>query len=275
MSFGDNPPSDNIYFADLPMGFDDIAVQRIFGAYGQITQTKVLPTTAPGAKVAALVRFASQAEATWIVENLNGNIPQGLTDPIVARYAAKKPDGKGFSKGGAAPPSFRASPYGDATAFNAAAFAGVPGFNPAMLGMMGMQGAFPQAAAAPAKGGGKGGKVSVQVLYNGLLAAGALPGNASYSVDSDHTLYVGGLPADTQDIDLYKIFSPFGAIAPRGVRAMLWPEGNCKGFGFVNFSDPAAAQVASDVLNGTQMPDGTVIQVKPKSPSMKVEMGGM
>jgi len=247
-------PSDNLYFADLPFGFDDAAVQRIFGAYGQIVQSKVLPTTAPGAKVACMIRFATLDEAKWIVENLNGNIPQGLTDPIVVRYAApgKGGGGKGFGKG--APPA--------PAAYGGAQFSPAPGgfFN---------QGALPAMAG---KGMGKtGGKVSIKVLYNGLLAASALPGNASYNSDTDNTLYVAGLPADTQDLDLYKIFSPFGAIAPRGVRAMTFPEGTCRGFGFVNFNDAAAAQMASNVLNGTTLPDGTVLQVKPKAPSMKVD----
>jgi len=264
-------PSDNLYFADLPAGFDEAAIQRIFGAYGQIVQCKVLPTIAPGAKVSCLVRFASLDEAKWICENLNGNIPQGLTDPIVVRYATPAP-GKGVGKGAPAAAALRASPYGAVAAFNpAAAAAGF--FNPAAAAAAAAAAAMGLPIAADAgKGLGKmPGKVSVKVLYNGLLAAGALPGNASYDSDTENTLYVAGLPADTQDLDLYKIFSPFGAIAPRGVRAMTFPEGACRGFGFVNFNDTAAALLASNVLNGTTLPDGTVLQVKPKAPSMKVE----
>merc|ERR1719198_1149628 len=37
-----------------------------------------------------MVRFVDPAMATWVVENLNGNIPQGLSEPIVARYANTK-----------------------------------------------------------------------------------------------------------------------------------------------------------------------------------------
>lgn len=257
----ESPPSDNLYFADLPAGFDEAACQSIFGAYGQIVQSKILPTAAPGGKVSALLRFGSLDEAKWIVENLNGNIPQGLTEPIIARFAAAKPGvpGKGSGiKGAGMPPAMamRATPYG------AAAFPGMPGmFNgAAMPGMMGGKGA---------------GKISIKVLYQGLLAAQALPGAAMVDQETN-TLYVAGLPIDTTDLDLFRIFSPFGAIAPRGVRAMMFPEGTCKGFGFVNFLDPMAAEMAANTLNGTTLPDGTVLQVKPKSPNMKgVDMGMM
>merc|ERR1719460_2910638 len=50
-----------------------------------------------------MMRLASVEMATWIVENLNGNIPEGLTEPIIARYANDK---KGGGKGD------KGSPYG-------------------------------------------------------------------------------------------------------------------------------------------------------------------
>merc|ERR1719253_302296 len=53
-----------------------------------------------------MIRFASQDMATWVVENLNGNIPEGLEEPIICRYAnASNP--KGAGKGDA-----RSEPYG-------------------------------------------------------------------------------------------------------------------------------------------------------------------
>lgn len=265
----ESEPSDNLYFADLPAGFDEAAIQHIFAAYGTITQKKLLPVPVPGSKVSALIRFGTLDEAKWIVENLNGNIPQGLTDPIIVKYATKPP-GKGLGKGGvpAMAANFRATPYGGAPAFPANGM-----FGGAMPGMQMQMQAMPAAA----KGAGKGmmGKVSMKVVCQGLLAANALPGAGS---PEEHTLYVAGLPADTQDIDLYKIFSPFGAIAPKaGVRAMMHADsGNCKGFGFVNFLDPNSAQIATDTLNGTALPDGTTLQVKPKDPKGAVAgMAGM
>merc|ERR1719265_1414400 len=34
-----------------------------------------------------MVRFETVDMATWVVENLHGNIPQGLEQPIICRFA--------------------------------------------------------------------------------------------------------------------------------------------------------------------------------------------
>merc|ERR1719491_2190270 len=51
-----------------------------------------------------MVRFASVEMATWIVENLNGNIPEGLSEAVIVRFAndskGDKGGGKGKDKGG-------------------------------------------------------------------------------------------------------------------------------------------------------------------------------
>mmetsp|Transcript_69714 Transcript_69714/g.196658 ORF Transcript_69714/g.196658 Transcript_69714/m.196658 type:complete len:162 (+) Transcript_69714:83-568(+) len=114
--------------------------------------------------------------------------------------------------------------------------------------------------------GGKGGEFCARDLVGGLYASGAMPGGTRYEND-ENAVYVAGLPKDATDETLYKIFSPFGAIAPRGVRAMMNPEGGCKGFGFVNYLDNGAAQTVISTLNGAQMPDGTTLTIKTKGPS--------
>jgi hypothetical protein len=42
-----------------------------------------------------MLRFASVDEAKWLVENLNGNIPEGLTEAIQVRFANAPGAGKG------------------------------------------------------------------------------------------------------------------------------------------------------------------------------------
>eukprot|EP00439_Symbiodinium_sp_Y106_P024371 s341_g2.t5 len=79
------PPSDNLYIADLPPGFTAESLQAIFQEYGNISQFKLLQNSGPGGKTAALVRFQSVEEATWLVENLNHNIPQGLSSPVIVK----------------------------------------------------------------------------------------------------------------------------------------------------------------------------------------------
>mmetsp|Transcript_17101 Transcript_17101/g.43012 ORF Transcript_17101/g.43012 Transcript_17101/m.43012 type:complete len:212 (-) Transcript_17101:121-756(-) len=116
-------------------------------------------------------------------------------------------------------------------------------------------------------GGGKGGKGSgnIAVLKKGLQYAGVLPGGKW--TNDENALFIGGLPTDTTDGDLYEIFAPFGAIPTRGVRAMTNPDGTCKGIGFINFLENASAQNAIATLNGTMMPDGTALKVSIKAVS--------
>mmetsp|Transcript_89655 Transcript_89655/g.231364 ORF Transcript_89655/g.231364 Transcript_89655/m.231364 type:complete len:238 (+) Transcript_89655:110-823(+) len=222
-------PCDNVFIGDLPAELDQPTLESVFGAYGNISQAKLLPSQG---RCGALVRFASVDEATWVVENLNGNIPQGLTDAISVRYAPPLGDkgkgkggkdfGKGFDKGGGGGKD-RWSPYDN-------------------------------------KGAPKGGGASIKTLKKGLAYAGVFPGGKWQN--DEKTLYVGGLPTDTTDIDLYEIFSPFGAIPNRGVKAMAHEDGTSKGFGFVNFLTMESAQTAITTLNGTLMPDGTMLKVR-------------
>lgn len=89
-------PSDNLYMRGLPPGTNEQTVMAIFGVYGTVTSVKILPPPAGKSDVASLVRFATIDEAQWLVDNLNGNIPQGLSEPINVRFADNiKGSGKG------------------------------------------------------------------------------------------------------------------------------------------------------------------------------------
>merc|ERR1712217_958294 len=94
--------------------------------------------------------------------------------------------------------------------------------------------------------------------------AGVLPGSNGANND-DVALFIAGLPLDMEDVDLYTIFAPFGAIAPKGVRLLRRFDGKCTGFGLVNFLSEAAAQNAYVTCNGTQLPDGTLLKVSLKT----------
>eukprot|EP00928_Gymnodinium_smaydae_P094310 TRINITY_DN789_c0_g2_i1.p1 TRINITY_DN789_c0_g2~~TRINITY_DN789_c0_g2_i1.p1 ORF type:complete len:358 (-),score=80.75 TRINITY_DN789_c0_g2_i1:93-1118(-) len=89
---GGNPAGDSVFVGDLPMGIDDATLQSIFGAYGNIKSHKILPPGSTGS--AAIITFSSVDEAKWLVDNLNGNIPQGLSAAIKVRFKDNKA-GKG------------------------------------------------------------------------------------------------------------------------------------------------------------------------------------
>merc|ERR1712060_854513 len=61
---------------------------------------------------------------------------------------------------------------------------------------------------------------------------------------------IRNLPPDATDYDLYKLCSPFGALCPQGVKAMLNGEGQCTGIGWVDFQKEEEASDASQNING-------------------------
>merc|ERR1740138_1066239 len=79
-------------------------LSSVFGAYGTVTWSKVFDGKGKPNK-AGIVEFADVNEATWCVENLNGNIPQGLNGAVKVAYKQDKRSkgdgkGKGWDNGG-------------------------------------------------------------------------------------------------------------------------------------------------------------------------------
>eukprot|EP00413_Alexandrium_margalefii_P006069 CAMPEP_0204519206 /NCGR_PEP_ID=MMETSP0661-20131031/4611_1 /ASSEMBLY_ACC=CAM_ASM_000606 /TAXON_ID=109239 /ORGANISM="Alexandrium margalefi, Strain AMGDE01CS-322" /LENGTH=208 /DNA_ID=CAMNT_0051524701 /DNA_START=54 /DNA_END=680 /DNA_ORIENTATION=+ len=113
------------------------------------------------------------------------------------------------------------------------------------------------AAAGPRMSGS-----SIMDLKKELQLEDVLPGGQW--TNDDGALHIGGLPMDTTDKDVYEIFAPFGAIATRGLKAMMNPDGSCTGVAFVNYLEPESARAAEAALHGRVLKDGKVINVKPK-----------
>jgi len=86
---GDPPPSDNCFVTGLPHDITEEALQDLFSCYGNVISCKVLPGEGRPDR-AALIRFSSVEEATWIVETVNGNLVSGLENPVNVRFATSK-----------------------------------------------------------------------------------------------------------------------------------------------------------------------------------------
>jgi len=221
-------PSERVFISGLPADLDNNKLKDILEAYGTIKNVKVMSGGT------AIITFATLDEAKWIVENLDGNMPEGLTKPINTKYAHAS--GGGGGKGG----------WGKSEG----------GWGGASSGPYGKGGWD--------KGFGKG--ASIQMLKQSLVMMGVLPGGKSSKERSDaQQLYIKGLPSDTTDNDLHDIFGPFGAIPANGVKAVLTPEGTCTGVGWVDFVDEASAQQAMQALNWCMMPDGTTLKIHVKN----------
>uniref|UniRef100_A0A7S4QU65 RRM domain-containing protein n=1 Tax=Alexandrium monilatum TaxID=311494 RepID=A0A7S4QU65_9DINO len=274
-------PSDTLWVGDLPPNIDEETIKTVFGAYGNVSRVKVLPVS--NSKGASIVQFTNVQDAAWIVDNVNGNIAQGLPAPVVVKFAKPSGSGRGGWKGGPAAPALGpASGKGGATpaqtaatiaaAAIAAASAQASGRRPASAAgqPVGAGGSWRQGDAGHwesqpynGKGAGKGGtRMHMEELLEGFVKGGVFPPVERNRIVQ---LYVSGLPTDTTDLDLYKLFSPFGCpVRPNGIKAMTKPDGTCTGVGFVDVCDPGAAQAAMNALHGMVLPDGSHLRVQPK-----------
>mmetsp|Transcript_19332 Transcript_19332/g.45369 ORF Transcript_19332/g.45369 Transcript_19332/m.45369 type:complete len:146 (+) Transcript_19332:104-541(+) len=89
--------STNVFISDLPAEMDDDMLASVFGEYGNVTWSKMMPSKGKSTQ-AGIVEFATIEEAKWVVENLDGNIAQGLSTPINVKFKRPKiikGDGKG------------------------------------------------------------------------------------------------------------------------------------------------------------------------------------
>merc|ERR1719229_702 len=92
-------PSNILMISQLPQGIDEKMVKQVLGPYGSIRMLSMHTH-----QRAARITFSDAGEAKWIRENLDGNIPEGLTEPVMVRYAASaaapKPVDGGWGGGG-------------------------------------------------------------------------------------------------------------------------------------------------------------------------------
>lgn len=244
---------DNVFVTDLPDGLQEHDVAKIFGSYGTVVSCKVV-SKAEQDWTTALVRFSSAEEARNIVESLNNNIPHGLTAPVTLRFANSPGSRGGNKRSGGAWGGARYAPYPTAQAM------------PAMPVMMHPAAGAGGNGTGAAKGQGKGAKGAAEMMCETVEESGYLPGHGADPTQL-YEVFVFGLPADTTNIHLYRMFSPFGQISPKGCTAINGKgSGVCKGFGFVNYLSPESAELAIQTLNGAELPGGKVLSVQIKGP---------
>mmetsp|Transcript_55433 Transcript_55433/g.145962 ORF Transcript_55433/g.145962 Transcript_55433/m.145962 type:complete len:558 (-) Transcript_55433:164-1837(-) len=267
---GEAPPSDNLYITGLPEQCGPADLGTLFGAFGTVVSSKVLGVKF--GKAAAMVRFASVQEASQVKANMDGQVPPGCQEGIKIQFAdsaeskASRKGGKGEGQDAAMMAMFT----GGMGAAGGGGGGGC-GWSPvgAGGGGYGKDGGSSKGGGGFEDFGGKGGKGKgkgegdMNAVLKAFESSGGLPG--STDKDNQVPLYVSGLPSNCEDVHLYRLFSPFGPIAASGVRAMMWPDGSCKGFGFVNYLDVLSANAACESINGAVLPNGAVLQVKPKT----------
>merc|ERR1719401_512515 len=233
---GGATPIDQVYIKGLPSPFSEDDLKSIFGAYGSIKWGKVLKGGEGKGDAACLVQMSSVEEATWLVNNLHGNIPQGLDNPIAVTFARPK-NGHPSAKGGGG-------------------------------------GCGVMAPGCGGKGGkGKGGNDMAMVRYDpyggkGAAAMPMLPKMHFAAGGDDSNLYVKNLPVAADELYIYKLFAPFGGVQSVGIKTYDWGA-----IAFVKYGKAEDAQLAISALNNVPLPDGTVISVAVKQANAKKQGG--
>jgi len=86
-----------LYVTGLPAGCDDEKVKEIFSKFGTVVSLKVLASHPSKPDVAAIVSMESAEKAKWVVDNVSGTVPDGLSGPVEVKL---KNAGWGAGKGG-------------------------------------------------------------------------------------------------------------------------------------------------------------------------------
>mmetsp|Transcript_126831 Transcript_126831/g.370813 ORF Transcript_126831/g.370813 Transcript_126831/m.370813 type:complete len:344 (+) Transcript_126831:73-1104(+) len=82
--------SDRLFMTGFPLEITEDTITAVFSQYGTVVSVKKLPSQYGKADAAALVRMGDVAQAKWLVDNVNHNIPSGLNTPLVISYAENK-----------------------------------------------------------------------------------------------------------------------------------------------------------------------------------------
>lgn len=264
-------PKDNVFIGDLPHDMDENIIRRVMESMGSIIQMRVIRPPTPEGKSAALVQFATVDQAMWAVSALGGTTPDGFPGPLKMRFAESSEDkiarqwnqfsGKSGGKDRAAPYPAPFSAGGKGGGWNSwggprsPSDGGIDWFAAgaacASAQRFGGKGGKPSGK----KGGSRGGGPNSNAALIQMEAMGVIP--SPKNAPPDCVVYVKNLPIDCTDLEVYRMFSPFGALS--SARALWGEDGNCKGIGFVNFVEPAGAQKAIAALNGFQMANGSIL----------------
>lgn len=269
-------PGDNLYIKGLPAGIDEPWLKEALGGLATVVSVRVLQNPSQDGTCAALARFETVDDAMHVKNMLHGQSPDWCTQRLLVRFANQKGmqggGGGGGGGGGAMPPvDFAAVLAGGPLG------AGIPGLQAAFSGggFDGSGGGFGDAGMGFGGASGTGSaveqllqqqsqmQVDADFLVKMVHEAVVLPGAGTRYHTSEATVYVGGLPGDTEESHVYQLFSPLGAIFSIFVKTG-GVGGNAWAIAFVKYVDPLSAQAAIAVYNGMQVPDGSVLKVKIK-----------
>lgn len=89
-----------LHVTGLPADATEEQVNGIFAQYGTVRSSKVLPKKEEKPDAAAIVTMDNAAQAQWLIDNVNGKIPSGLSTALVIKKKITNDWSKGYGKGG-------------------------------------------------------------------------------------------------------------------------------------------------------------------------------
>ncbi|XP_021955082.1 ELAV-like protein 3 isoform X11 [Folsomia candida] len=225
----------NLYVSGLPKNLTQQELESLFNPFGRIITSRILCDNITGlSKGVGFIRFDQRVEAERAIQELNGTIPKGSTEPVTVKFANN------------------------------------PSNNTKALPPLAAYLAAPQAAAAAARRFGgpihhATGRLRYSPLAGDLLANTVIPGNAMNG--AGWCIFVYNLAPETEENVLWQLFGPFGAV--QSVKVIRDLQTNkCKGFGFVTMTNYDEAVVAIQSLNGYTL-GNRVLQVSFKTNKTK------
>ncbi|XP_034251753.1 ELAV-like protein 3 isoform X4 [Thrips palmi] len=261
----------NLYVSGLPKSMTQQDLENLFSPYGRIITSRILcdnmsvrqfvsgsdsvPCLSKGV---GFIRFDQRMEAERAIQELNGTVPKGSTEPITVKFANNP------SNNNKAMP-----PLAAYLAPQAARRFGGPMHHPTgrFSSPYGLP-LWPDTRDSTGKtmlAINKGLQSRYSPLAGDLLGQSMLPGNSMSG--SGWCIFVYNLAPETEENVLWQLFGPFGAV--QSVKVIRDLQTNkCKGFGFVTMTNYDEAVVAIQSLNGYTL-GNRVLQVSFKTNKSK------
>eukprot|EP00047_Mylnosiga_fluctuans_P004120 m.232798 g.232798 ORF g.232798 m.232798 type:complete len:358 (+) comp12414_c0_seq1:73-1146(+) len=78
----------NLYFSNLPVSMGDAELQALLQPYGTVVSSRILRDYSTGAsRGVGFARMESKSICETIIEQLNGKVLQGATEPLICKFA--------------------------------------------------------------------------------------------------------------------------------------------------------------------------------------------
>ncbi|XP_021922732.1 ELAV-like protein 1 isoform X1 [Zootermopsis nevadensis] len=269
----------NLYVSGLPKNMTQQDLENLFSPYGRIITSRILCDNitvrqyVSGAgeslpclsKGVGFIRFDQRIEAERAIQELNGTIPKGSTEPITVKFANNPSNNNKAIPPLAAYLAPQARRFGGPIHHPTGRFRYIP-LSPLSSSPYGLP-LWPDARDCTGKTmlAINKGLQRYSPLAGDLLANSMIPGNTMNG--SGWCIFVYNLAPETEENVLWQLFGPFGAV--QSVKVIRDLQTNkCKGFGFVTMTNYDEAVVAIQSLNGYTL-GNRVLQVSFKTNKSK------